>query len=38
MGEMRNGYKFLIGKSDGKRTLGRFKRRWKNNIKMNLKE
>jgi hypothetical protein len=28
MGDMRNVYKILVGKSDGKRQLGRPKRRW----------
>jgi hypothetical protein len=34
MGDMRNAYKILVGKIEGKRPLGRLKRRWKNNIKM----
>jgi hypothetical protein len=28
MGEMRNAYNVLVGKSEGKRTLGRRRRRW----------
>jgi hypothetical protein len=28
MGEVRNAYKILIGKSEGKRTLGKPRRRW----------
>jgi len=28
----------LVGKPDGKRTLGRPRRRWENNIKMDLQE
>jgi hypothetical protein len=36
MGEMKDGYKVLVGKSEGKRPLGRSRHRWKNNIKMDL--
>jgi hypothetical protein len=35
--EITNTYKFVIGKTEGKRKLGRPRGRWKNNIKMNLK-
>jgi hypothetical protein len=28
MGEMRNAYKILVGKPEGKRPLGRLRRRW----------
>ena len=38
MGEMRGLYRVLVGKSEGKRPLGRPRRRWGNNIKMDLKE
>jgi len=38
MGEMRSVYRVLEGKPDGKRPLGRSRRRWKNNIKMDLQE
>jgi hypothetical protein len=38
MGEMRNVYKFLIGKLKGKRPLGIYRRRWEDNIRMNLRE
>jgi hypothetical protein len=31
-------YRILVGKSEGKRALGRPKRRWVNNIKMGLRE
>jgi hypothetical protein len=31
--EKRNFYRFLVGQPEGKRTLGRPKRRWLNNIK-----
>jgi hypothetical protein len=38
MGEMRNGYKIFITKPGGKSSLGRPKRRWEDNIKINLRE
>jgi hypothetical protein len=38
MGEKRNAYRLLVGKPDGKRPLGRPRRRWVNNIKMDLLE
>jgi len=38
MGDMRNTYKILVGKRDGKRPLGRPRRIWEDNIRMNLKE
>jgi hypothetical protein len=31
-------YRVLVGKPDGKRSLGRPKRRWEDNIKMGLQE
>jgi hypothetical protein len=37
-GEKRNVYKILVGKPKGKRPLGRQRRRWVNNIKMDLRE
>jgi hypothetical protein len=37
-GEKMNGYKILVGKSDGKRPLGRTRRRWMDNIKNYLGE
>jgi hypothetical protein len=38
MGEGRSVYKVLVGSSEGKRPLGRPRRRWDNNIKMYLRE
>jgi hypothetical protein len=38
MGEKRNVYRLLVGKPEGKRPLGRPRRRRKNNIKMDLLE
>jgi hypothetical protein len=37
-GDKRNVYKLLVGKPEEKRQLGRPRRRWINNIKMNLLE
>jgi hypothetical protein len=37
-GESRNGYRILEGKQEGKSLLGRPRRRWANNIKMDLRE
>jgi hypothetical protein len=38
MTEKRNVYRILVGKSEGKRPLGRSRRMWVDNIKMNLRE
>jgi hypothetical protein len=38
MGEKRNVYRLLVGKPEGKRPLGRPRRKWINNIKMDLLE
>jgi len=38
MGERRGVYRVLVKKPEGKRSLGRPKRRWEGSIKMNLKE
>jgi hypothetical protein len=35
---MRNAYNILIGKPEGKRPLGKPRRKWENNIGMNLRE
>jgi hypothetical protein len=37
-GEKRNPYRILVGKPEGKRPLGRPRRRWVNNIKIDLRE
>jgi hypothetical protein len=37
-GENSNAYRILVGKPEGKRPLGRFRGRWKDNIKMDLRE
>jgi hypothetical protein len=37
MGETRNTCNILVGKLEGKRQLGRPRRRWVNNIKMDLR-
>jgi len=36
--EKKNAYSFLVGKSEGKRPLGRFRLKWKENIKTNPEE
>jgi hypothetical protein len=36
MGEKRNAYRLLVGKPEGKRSLGRQRRRWVDNIRMDL--
>jgi hypothetical protein len=38
VGETRNAYRILVGKPEEKRQLGRPRRRWVNNIKMDLGE
>jgi hypothetical protein len=37
-GEKRNVYRILVGKLEGKRPLGRPRRGWEDNIKMDLRE
>jgi hypothetical protein len=38
MGEKRNAYSILVGNPEGKRPLGRPRRRWVDNNKMDLKD
>jgi hypothetical protein len=38
MGEERRVHRVLVGKPEGKRPLGRPRRRWEDNIKMDLQE
>jgi hypothetical protein len=38
MGEERGVYRVLVGRSEGKKPLGRPRRRWEDNIKMDLRE
>jgi len=37
-GETRGVYRVLVGKPEGKRPLGRSRRRWEDNIKMDIQE
>jgi hypothetical protein len=38
MGDGRGVYRVLVGRPEGKRPLGRPRRRWEDNIKMDLRE
>jgi hypothetical protein len=38
VGEMRNAYNILVGKSERKRPLGRHRHRWEDNIRMDVRE
>jgi hypothetical protein len=38
MGEKRNAYRILVGNPEGKRPLGRPRRSWVDNIKIDLRE
>jgi hypothetical protein len=38
MGEWRVVYRVLLGKPEGRRPFGRLRRRWEDNIKMDLQE
>jgi hypothetical protein len=38
MGDKRNAYRILVGHLQGKRPLGRSRRRWVNSIKRDLRE
>jgi hypothetical protein len=38
IGEKRNTYRFLVGKPEGRRPLGKPRRRWMDNIRMDFVE
>jgi hypothetical protein len=38
MGEIRNATKILVGKPEGKRPLGKPRRKWEDNVTMDLRE
>jgi hypothetical protein len=38
MGEVRGAYNILVGRPEGRRPLGRPRRRWEDNIMMDLRE
>jgi hypothetical protein len=38
MGEVRGAYNILVGRPEGRRPLGRPRRRWEENIKIDLRE
>jgi hypothetical protein len=38
MGKKRSAYRILVGKPEGRRPLGRPRRRWEGNIKMDLRK
>jgi hypothetical protein len=38
MGEVRGAYNILVGRPEGRRPLGRPRRRWDDNIKLDLRE
>jgi hypothetical protein len=38
IGEKRNAYRILVGKPEGKIPLGRPRRRWENNIRIDLRD
>jgi hypothetical protein len=38
MGEVRGTYNILVGRPEGRRLLGRHRRRWEDNIRINLRE
>jgi len=37
VGESRGGYRVFVGRSEGKKPLGRHPRRWRDNIKMDVR-
>jgi hypothetical protein len=38
MGEVRGAYNILVGRPEGRRPLGRHRRRWEDKIKMDIRE
>ena len=38
VGDRRDAYRFLVGKPEGKRPLGRSRRGWEDNIRIDLQE
>jgi hypothetical protein len=38
MGDVRNGYNIMVRKPEGRRPVGRPRRRWEDNIKLDLRE
>jgi hypothetical protein len=38
MGEKRGAYRILVGRPEGRRPLGRLRRRWEDNIKVDIQE
>jgi hypothetical protein len=38
MGKRKGAYRALVGKPEGRKPLGRHRRRWEDNIKMDLRE
>jgi hypothetical protein len=38
MGKKTGAYRILVGRSEGRRPLGRYRRRWEDNVKMDLQE
>jgi hypothetical protein len=38
MGEKRGAYRIMVGRPEGRRPLGRHRRRWEDNIKIDLQE
>jgi hypothetical protein len=38
MGEERGAYRIVVGRPEGRRPLGRPRRRWEDNIKMDIRE
>jgi hypothetical protein len=38
MGEVRGAYNILVGRPEGRKPLGRPRRRWEDNIKMDVRE